>query len=643
MCMSKILAVAVAVPWAAFADVCLQNAAFDAFGDDGKPEAWSLSGKFRIARGDGHNGSGGLCWASDEPCGKLHTARQRLQGVKPGDLLVFEMLVKKEGFKTAGSQGAVFSIEMRDANDKWIRALYATTKSVKTDGEWTLVRSSGMVPLNTRNAVVVIYVSGDSQGRVCWDNIVVGKVTTDPVEFVCSSVYRGLAAAGKVDFHAAIHVPEKQAASRLEAFFRWKDAGGNPVRRPAGRFLPDEASLSLDVADFAFGRQDVTCELLADGKVIGSASTPFTRVTALPRRNVWIDRHGRCIVNGEPFFPLGMYWNPNERQMAAYTNGPFNCVVHYEMMTPRSLDFCRAHGLMSLSAIDRKLWKAACDTSKPDGVGPAKERLVQAIAAIKDHPALLGWYVGDEVDIGSVRSQIKLNAFISEQDPGHPTYAVQDRTYDLRRFLPTADVIGLDPYPVAHKPVRMVTDFMREGRKALFGARPFWSVPQAFSWQWYRAEAKDVERCPTLAEMRSMNWQHIANGANGLFSFAYHCYFYPLNKQDWRPLWAAAVEANREVAKMIPVLLSVDPAPSAKGDSEELVCRTWMKGGELYLLACNISDKPLYAAAELSAGRWRMAGAEVGSPATMDGERKVRFYLDPIGVSFVRLSPETSR
>ena len=60
-----------------------------------------------------------------------------------------------------------------------------------------------------------------------------------------------------------------------------------------------------------------------------------------------MDRHGRCIVNGKPFFPLGMYWNPNERNMAAFTNGPFNCVVHYEMMTPRRLDFCRAHGLMS--------------------------------------------------------------------------------------------------------------------------------------------------------------------------------------------------------------------------------------------------------------------------------------------------------
>ncbi len=631
-----LIAMALALPAAAVADVRLENAAFDQFGDDGKPEAWSLSGKFKIARGDGHNGSGGLSWESDAPCGKLHTARQVLQGLKPGDLISFEMLVKKEGFKTTGSHGAVFSIEMRDASNKWIRALYATTKSVK-DGDWTRISSSGVVPAGTKTPVVVIYVSGDSQGRVAWDNIVVRKVLQDPVSFVCTSAYRGTAADGKADFHASIILPDKHANGRIEAFFSWMGADGAAVRRPAERLTKDEAAITLDVSGMAMGRQEVKCELLADGKVIGSASTPFTRVAALPRRHVWIDRHGRCIVDGKPFFPLGMYWNPNERGMAAFTNGPFNCVVHYEMMNPRRLDFCRAHGLMSLSAIDRKLWKPANDASKPAEAATARAKLSAAIDAIKDHPALLGWYVGDEVDAGSVAGQRKLYDFIVERDPDHPTYAVQDRTYDLRVFLPTADVIGLDPYPVAQKPLRTVTDFMRQGKEALFGARPFWSVPQAFSWQWYRKEAKDIERCPTLAEMRSMNWQHIANGANGLFSFAYHSYFYPLNRQDWRPLWANAVEANREVAKMIPVLLSVEPSPTARPDTEELACRTWVKGGELYLLACNISNRALYAAVDLSEGRWRMAGTEVGSPATMDGDAKVRFYLDPIGVSFVRL------
>ena len=136
-----------------------------------------------------------------------------------------------------------------------------------------------------------------------------------------------------------------------------------------------------------------------------------------------------------------------------------------------------------------------------------------------------------------------------------------------------------------------------------------------------------------------MNWQHIAGGANGLIPFSYYSQFYPLNKQDWRPFWAVSVASYREVARMVPVLLSVEPAPTPRPDSDDLSCRTWVKDGDLYLLACNLSPKPLYASVDLSSGSWTMAGTEVGTPAAMDGPAKVRFYMDPDGVSFVRLNP----
>ena len=61
----------------------------------------------------------------------------------------------------------------------------------------------------------------------------------------------------------------------------------------------------------------------------------------------------------------------------------------------------------------------------------------------------------------------------------HCFMLVQDRLYDLRGFLPTTDVIGLDPYPVPEKPLRTVTDFMRGGRDKMFGVCANWSVPTA--------------------------------------------------------------------------------------------------------------------------------------------------------------------
>ena len=487
------------------------------------------------------------------------------------------------------------------------------------------MKSSGVVPQNAKSAVIRIYVTGDSQGKVCWDNVVVRRVEVKPVKFVCTSAYRSMAAEGSVRFYAALSVPDDMVDKARSVFFSWKNSNGKQMRAKAQACALSEASIELAVGDMELGQQEVRCELEVDGKIVDTASTSFSRVVALPQRRVAIDEHGRCVLDGKPFFPLGVYWNPNEKQLGMFTNSPFNCAIHYEMMSKERLDFCQCAGIKTFSSFDRKLWENN------------RDKLSAHIESVRRHPALLGWYLGDEVEAVKAPVQREMYDYFSSKDPDHPCYIVQDRTYDLREFVCAADVIGLDPYPVCQKPVRMVADFMRDGSKVVFGARPMWSVAQAFSWQWYRPGMQDTERFPSAAEMRSMNWQHIAGGANGLISFAVNCLFYPLNKQDWRPLWAQVVEVNKEVAKMIPVLLSVEHAPKATADSQDVICRTWVKDGELYLLVCNLLEKPLYASVCLSEGDWAVSGTEVGTPATSDGSRRVRFYLDSIGVSFVRL------
>lgn len=609
------------------AEIQVQNTSFDQYDAKGRTVGWALTGNFRTSKGEGHNGSSGLVWESKKPCGNLHTAIQRIIGVAPGDMLEFQALVRKDGFKTAANQGSVFSIEMRDANDKWICARYAVMKRDQPNGEWTLVKSSAVVPQNAKNAVIMIYVSGDSYGKVSWDNVVVKRVDAKPVKTVVSSAYQSMAVNGKVSFHAALRISDDFADKSCSAVFVRKNAIGVSERIPAATFSRNGASVEFNVADMAMGSQEISCELCVNGKVIDKASTSFTRVERLPSRLVYIDSHGRCIVQGKPFFPLGIYWNPNEKQLGIVKDSPFNCAIHYEMMTKERLDFCEKVGILTFSSFDRKLFD--------DDRG----KLARHIESVRRHPALLGWYLGDEVEAVKAPYQKEVYDFFRGKDPDHPCYIVQDRTYDLREFADAADVFGLDPYPVSQKSVNTVTKFMRDGMAALFGSKPMWSVPQAFSWQWYRPAMQDIERFPSAAEMRSMNWQHIAGGANGLISFALNSFFYPSNKYDWRPLWAQVVEVNREIARLIPVLLSVEDAPRAAPDSTDMVCRTWVKDGELFLLACNLSEKPLYASAMLSGGDWKVVGTEVGTPATSDGSRRVRFYLNPIGVSLVRLKP----
>ena len=627
----------------------LANPAFEQIEADGKAPGWGLSGCFRAVRGEGHNGNGGLVWEATERQGKLHIARQVLKGVKAGDMVKMSALVRKEGFKTDADQGAVMSIEWRDKDDKWIKALYAITRSVP-DGEWTPIQATGLMPANAKSAVMVIYVSGDSVGKVSWDNILVSKVEAEPVSFVTTSVYRNLAADGAADFHAAIAVPDSAAGKRISAKFVWKDAGGELHQDLAARLTKDEAFIELDVGRMAMGKQTVVCGLYANEDCIGQAAVEFTRVAKVPDRHAWIDKHGRCIVDGKPFFPIGMYWNPGARktttpedglsQLDWFTNGPFNCVIHYEMMDRKRLDYCQSIGLKTLNGVDNKLRRCVTGRfNEPYSQEEARRILSERVADIKDHPALLGWYIGDEVDAGAVKFQRRLYQSVAAADDQHPIYGVQDRTYDLRPFANTFDVLGLDCYPISQKPVSEVTKMVRAANPEVYFTRPLWGAPQAFDWAWYRPKHEKIERFPTFAEMRSMNWQFIANGANGLFLFAFNCYFYPLCKDDWRPRFAIACEGVREFARLTDVLLSIDRAPKATPDSEDAVCRTWVKDGKAYLLVCNLSERPLDVAVALDSGAWRMSGTEVGTPATMKDERTVAFYLDSIGVSLVRLDP----
>lgn len=630
------MAAAVACTCLVSASETIRNSAFDEFDAAGKPVAWFVNGKYRIAKGFGHNGSGGLYWSSDKQCGKLHIARQELSGLEPGTLVEISSFVRKENFKCDSHQGAVMSVEWRDEKGKWISALYAITRSVP-DSEWTHVVAAGRMPDCARSAVMVIYVSGDSTGTVQWDNVMVKKGTADVVGFVASTTYAATAADGKTRFNAALRIP-KAARGSAQAVFSWRDSAGGIRRAPADRLTDELATIELDVKSLAMGRHPVTCELLSKGKVIGAATNVFTRVERMPERRVWIDGHGRCIVNGKPFFPLGLYWNPAKERMGVYTNGPFNCVIHYEMMDKRRLDFCAKHGLMTLNAFDRTLVSCLAEREGNKYTpAAAEDMLTKRIKAVKDHPALLAWYIGDELPATLIPRQRKLYDIAKLADDQHPVYGVQDRWTDLREFTQTMDVIGLDPYPVSSKPLRRVTEFMRKGRAAMFDMRPHWSVPQAFSWQWYNGNAQTTERFPTFSEMRSMVWQHIAGGANGIISFAFHCLFYPTNLQDWRPRWEITRAVHQEVKDMVPVLLSVDPAPSVTVESGDLACRTWVKDGDLYLLACDISGKPGDATVRISSGAWRMLGTELGSPASMADSSVVSFYFDAYGVSFVRL------
>ena len=619
----------------------LKNPAFENI-KDGQAVGWNCSGGcFRAEKGAGANGSGGMVWESPEPVNRSAACVQKIDVAK-GQPYHFSCSVRTENFNVSKGGFAAICMEWYDANGKWMAGAYS--KPFR-DGNSDWVRIEGStrdIPLQAKTVRVQMYVTKGASGTVAFDNVAVRPLSRPPVAFVFSSAYRNIAASGDVRFHAAFYPGLSTTNETLSAEFSYIGADGTETRTKPTEFSRDGATLSLRVDDIAMGTHPVVCVLTGNGgRKLGSAVCEFTRVQRLPERTVWIDEFKRCIVNGKPFFPLGMYWGKiDAEKLEKYCEGPFNCLMPYSRATPEALDMCQAKGLMAFINLKNETlhseWARHSKITTQEEVDAFFEK---EINKVKDHPALLGWYVNDEAPTMEIPERTHLYSIFYRLDPNHPTWAVLDRTYDLREFTPTYDVLGVDPYPVAQKPLTHITTFMKETQKAIFEDRPLWNVPQAFNWGWYRKHHAAIERFPTEQEFRNMCWQHIALGANGLISYCFHSYYnYVSTKEEFDKCWSLVCKVSSEVKKMIPVMLSVDKAPAVSGAAEMMPVRTWMYGGDLYVLLVNSGDKTQEASLDIAEGAWKMSSCEVGEPGRMDSDRRLLVTLPPHGVSFVRLS-----
>jgi hypothetical protein len=112
---------------------------------------------------------------------------------------------------------------------------------------------------------------------------------------------------------------------------------------------------------------------------------------------------------------------------------------------------------------------------------------------------------------------------------------------------------------------------------------------------------------PTLAELRNMNWQAVASGANGLvgwwFSGMVRNYKDAGKTAEFDEAWGNVKTAYAEVAQKVPILLSVEKAAKVTKKPANISARTWSKDGVLWLLAVNRTYSPVAGEIELSDGR----------------------------------------
>jgi hypothetical protein len=158
-----------------------------------------------------------------------------------------------------------------------------------------------------------------------------------------------------------------------------------------------------------------------------------------------------------------------------------------------------------------------------------------------------------------------------------------------------------------------------------------WQVPQTFDWTWHRpwAAKESGAHMPTLAELRNMNWQAVASGANGLVGWWFPGMVRNLKAKgktaEFAEAWGNVKTAYGEVAEKVPLILSVEPAPQIVSKSAGISARVWRKGGELWLLAVNRTY------------------AKVSGKVRLSDGKTVDVALDGLDHSFLKLSGRTMK
>ncbi len=621
---------------------------------DGKTAHWNTIGrKFTYRDGEGRNGTRALCYENDDP--SFYSFPGQRIPLKAGHAYEYQVWVKTENL-TGNESGATVCIEWSDANGKWLGGAYVN--GVKGTKDWTCVKGvTDKVPKEAASARVSPYVRKGMKGKAWFDDVSVREYVLPPVAGVYSTAYRNMAAEGEVTFRAALDVPEDRAGPNLAVWFTHLNAKGDVCKTRATNALGE--SVTLKVSEMKMGGQRVAAELFDGKERLGGAETTFTRVERMPKMSTWFDRQGRAIVDGKPFFPLGMYWSAvTTNKIETYAKGPFNCLMPYHAPNSKDLmDLCHAKGLKVIYSVkdiySGTRWAPKGIKTEADETRYIKDR----VNRFKNHPALLAWYLNDELPLTMLPRLAARRDLMEKLDPGHPGWSVLYQYKSIREYMPSFDVVGTDPYPIPSKPAAMATEWTKKTVRGTLGCKPVWQVPQAFNWAAYRKTPEEKAKCraPTEAELRSMCWQCIANGANGLVMYSFFDLEKRPNGEEFERRWAECCRVGEEIRAQFPVLLSAEgdgrlivtgvshmkPDDDWKGPKHPVSARGWVKDGAEYVLVVNGYEKELHVTVGL-AGLGRTAAESVFGPepklVPREKSDSLSLRLAPLEPALVRLS-----
>lgn len=587
------------------ADGDLLNGDFETVDGSGRAVDWAYESKyFRVDRAGGRNGTSGMLFDNrGDGCGSPLLQRVR---VRPGMKYMFGAWIKPDKLEGKGFGGRICILW----EDKYGRSLdgYYISGHIRGGGDWRLSEgTTTKAPPTAMWATVRPEIVAPISGRAWIDDVFFAPADTRPVIGLFSSAYRGEVASGDVVFAAALSPVANPSVTHetCRAVFSWTGPDGKEHTSEAEHVEAQMAKLTIPVSELKDGESTVVFRMIgkADGVEYWREETKIRRVGALRKRRVTFDQRGRTYIDGKPFFPLGMYWsvakkyhqfklpNINATSIVTYAESPFNCVMPYAGLSPEQLDICQRHGIKVIYPL---LNDFSGNDWDPTGKDPARaypKAAYRHIKSYKSHPALLAWYLNDERSVREIVNLRGRQRVAEALDDDHPSWICLYQFDQVAEYMGTFDCVGTDPYPVGGSPLCRAYEWADATKRGTMGVRPMWQVVQAFDWSIFRGKPQETDRMPTREEMKSMAWQAIAGGANGLIFYSY-TYLMANPKVPFDKAWSDVKAVAEEVNDSLDILLSDGEPPRVESGNAQVRVRSWRDGDKRYVLAVNLKKEP---------------------------------------------------
>jgi hypothetical protein len=284
-------------------------------------------------------------------------------------------------------------------------------------------------------------------------------------------------------------------------------------------------TISINAANLQEGNYLLNASLIdKNGASVYSWSSKIKKIERANQPAVCFDDHKRLLVNGKKVFPLGMYWGSiDEADLNIYAESKFNFLLAYSRPTGEQMNMAEKSNMKVVYSVKDYYAGSPYAPAEIKSSGDETILLKKTLEEFKDSPSLLAWYINDEYSPDYINRLNEHYTLITDEDPNHPVLSIILHPFQTNLYLHSTDVIGNDPYVVPNSPLYKVGEATKTVVNQTNDSRPVWMVIQAHNIGNYKEFIPNPQdyRTPTYDEMRSMSWQAICNGADGLIYYSY--------------------------------------------------------------------------------------------------------------------------